>query len=160
MLCTNCGKEPAQQYTRTVDGKVVTVELCPSCYNKLYPEKESNFFLSVLNSMDCADSVRPVCGMTFGEFRRTGLLGCAGCYEAFRTPLAKTVRSVQGSVLHRGKRPARADAEERYDRLRAYVTRRETLREEMEEAMRTHDYERAQRLQRALKAMSVAEGDE
>ena len=70
------------------------------------------------------------------------------------------MRSVQGSVLHRGKRPARADAEERYDRLRAYVTRRETLREEMEEAMRTHDYERAQRLQRALKAMSVTEGDE
>ena len=160
MLCTNCGKEPAQQYTRTVDGKVVTVELCPSCYNKLYPEKESNFFLSVLNSMDCADSVCPVCGMTFGEFRRTGLLGCAGCYEAFRTPLAKTVRSVQATVLHTRARPAWAEAEGRYGPLRVYVTRRETLREEMEEAMRTHDYERAQRLQRALKAMSVTEGDE
>lgn len=160
MLCTNCGRQSAQQYKRIVDGKEVTVCLCPTCYQKLYPEKESNFFLSVLRSVDGVDAVCPVCGMTFGEFRRTGLLGCAGCYRAFRAPLAKTVRSIQGSERHCGKRPTRADAEERYDRLRAYIARRETLREEMERAMRSHDYERAQQLQQALKAMSLSEDDQ
>lgn len=160
MLCTNCGRRPAQQYKRIVDGKEVIVELCPACYQKLYPEKESNFFLSVLSSVDGVDAACPVCGTTFGEFRRTGLLGCAGCYEAFRVPLSKTVRSVQGSTQHRGKRPTQADAEERYDRLRAYIARREALREEMERAMRRHDYERAQQLQQALKAMSLSEDDQ
>lgn len=157
MLCTNCGQNTAQRFHCTVDGKEVFVNLCPACFRKLYPEKESNFFLSVLNNVEGEDGVCPVCGMTFREFRRTGLLGCASCYETFRVPLSATVRSVQGGVLHRGKRPVRADAEERYDRLRTYAARRAQLREEMEEAMRSHDYERAQRLQAELKAIAFSE---
>lgn len=156
LLCTNCGKAPAQAYTRRAGGKEVTVLLCPACYRKLYPEKESSFFLSVLGGADGVDAVCPVCGTNYKEFRRTGLLGCAGCYEAFRAPLTETVRSLHGSILHRGKRPVRLGAEERYDRLMADTARRAALREEMEQAMREHDYARAGELRRLLKAMASA----
>ena len=37
----------------------------------------------------------PRCGMKLGEFRKTGLLGCAGCYCAFREEILPTVRRVQ-----------------------------------------------------------------
>ena len=153
MLCHNCGKRPAQKFIRNVDGKSVTVELCPACYRALYTEKPWTGFASLMGEETQNDAVCPVCGTTFGEFRRTGLLGCAGCYSAFREQLFLTVRGIQANLRHAGKRPE-SHTEEDYDRVRAYVSRQETLREQIEEAMRRHDYAAARRLQQALRDLS------
>ena len=158
MLCENCGKRPAQKFVRTVEGRQLTIELCPECYRALYPEKESGAFAALVGASGREDAACPVCGTTFGEYRRTGLLGCAGCYSAFREELCSAVRGIQGKLRHTGKRPEQ-QAEEEYDRMRAYVSRRELLREKLEVAMRGHDYIAARRLQRELRELA-ARGEE
>lgn len=48
------------------------------------------------------------CGLTYAQFRSTGMLGCAGCYEAFAGPLAPLVsRAHEGATHHVGKAPKR-----------------------------------------------------
>ena len=158
MLCENCGRRPAQKFTKKVGGRELTVELCPECFRALYPEKESVAFASLVGAGGREDAACPVCGMTFGEFRRTGLLGCAGCYRAFREDVLATVRGIQGKLHHTGKHPD-TQAEERYDRMRAYLTRRESLREKLEEAMRGNDYSAARRLQRELRELADDAGE-
>lgn len=153
MLCENCGKRPAQKFIRNVDGKEVVVELCPVCFRTLYAKKPGTTFTSLMGTPAREDAACPVCGTTFGEFRRTGLLGCAGCYDAFREELTSTVRGIQGKLRHTGKRPE-AHTEEDYDRMRAYVSQRELLREQAEEAMRRHDFVTARRLQQELRRLS------
>ena len=114
MLCENCGKNPAQKFIRKTGGREIVVELCPACYRTLYPEKENDFFPAFLGSGVSAEKACPACGTTMAEFRRTGLLGCAYCYSAFREELLETVRNMhnmQGEVRHTGKRPE-ASAEE------------------------------------------------
>lgn len=152
MLCENCGKNPAQTYIRNANGKQIEVHLCSACYRALYPEKENDFFTSFVDGGAGGRSC-PACGTTFDEFRRTGLLGCAQCYSAFREELTNTVRGIQGKVRHVGKRPS-VGAEEKYDMMRAYVTQRETLKEGLEKAMRERDYETARRLQRELRLLN------
>ena len=157
MLCENCGKNPAQKFIRKVGGREIEVELCPACYRALYPEKENDFFTAFLGSGTPAGKACPACGTTMAEFRRTGLLGCAYCYSAFREELIQTVRNMhnmQGEVRHTGKRPE-ASAEENYDRARDFAARKEAPIERLEQAMRRGDYAEARRLQGELKALSA-----
>ena len=162
VVCQNCKKRPATvNFIETVGGETVALHLCEQCYKYKYGEFESTAMGAMLNGLfgepeQPVKKVCKVCGMRFEDYERTGLLGCAGCYEAFRAPLTETVRSLHGSILHRGKRPVRLGAEERYDRLMADTARRAALREEMEQAMREHDYARAGELRRLLKAMASA----
>ncbi|MEX2673528.1 MAG: UvrB/UvrC motif-containing protein [Phycisphaeraceae bacterium] len=81
------------------------------------------------------------CGMTYEEFRKSGLLGCAQCYETFEkalTPLLE--RAHEGASRHLGKVPTHAGINElRQQRLRQ-------LRRELEEAVAAEQYERAAKL--------------
>ncbi len=155
MLCENCGKRPAQTFVKAVNGKELHVQLCPECFRALYPEKESTAFSALAGAMR-EDTVCPVCGTSFAQFRKSGLLGCAGCYQAFREALSATVRGMQGKLYHTGKRPEQ-QTEEGYDRMRAYVTRREALREQLERAVREHDFAAARKLEKALRTLSEEE---
>ena len=150
MLCENCGKRPAQTFIRKTEGHEVAVRLCPECYRALYPERDS--FSARMNGAGREDTACPVCGTTLEQFRATGLLGCAKCYDAFREELTSAVRGIQGKLRHTGKRPE-AHTEEEYDRTRAYVTRRASLREQLEAAMRDKDYAAARRLEQELRSL-------
>ena len=85
------------------------------------------------------------CGLTYDEFRRTGLLGCPECYRAFETALAPLLeRAHEGACRHVGKAPSRAGVDEvRQQRLRQ-------LRRELDEAVASEQYERAARLRDQL----------
>jgi protein arginine kinase activator len=48
----------------------------------------------------------PGCGMTYAQFRQTGLLGCPQCYEAFESQLLPLIaRAHEGGTRHVGKTP-------------------------------------------------------
>jgi protein arginine kinase activator len=85
------------------------------------------------------------CGTTYEEFRKTGLLGCPDCYDAFApalTPLLE--RAHEGASRHVGKVPSRAGVDElRHQRLLQ-------LRRELEEAVASEQYERAAKLRDQL----------
>lgn len=53
----------------------------------------------------------PRCGITFGDFKSTGLLGCSYCYEHFSKSLIPTIKRVQGGLVHVGKIPMNASKE-------------------------------------------------
>src|SRR4029453_13321390 len=49
------------------------------------------------------------CGLTFAQFRQTGRVGCAECYNAFEAELAPLIERAQnGGTHHTGKTPRRA----------------------------------------------------
>lgn len=88
------------------------------------------------------------CGMTYSEFRRTGLLGCAGCYETFDPILKPLVqRAHLGGNRHVGKIPVRAGA----DQLRQH--RLTQLRRELDDAVTNEEYERAAQLRDELNTL-------
>lgn len=87
---------------------------------------------------------------TYAEFQKTGMLGCAECYQAFRKELAPVITRVQGRTQHAGRRPPVSEEEQaRQDRM-------EELRSQMEAAVAEENFEEAARLRDELRAMTPA----
>jgi protein arginine kinase activator len=88
----------------------------------------------------------PSCGMTFGQFRQSGTLGCADCYETFDQQLGALIERAQnGATHHRGKTPARAGGS--VDRQRLV----QQLVKELDQAVAAEQYERAAQLRDHLR---------
>ncbi len=96
----------------------------------------------------------PTCGLPYAEFRQTGLLGCADCYNAFAGPLeALLERAHEGGSRHVGKMPKRLQASSTGRKVTAKADvvggpadrseRLKVLNRQLEEAVRTEQYERA-----------------
>lgn len=146
MICTNCQKRNADARRRNVNGKEITLYLCPECYAKLYPDSDADFFTSFMGNVGGRkDKACPSCGTTLGSFRRKGLLGCAECYRVFRSELIPSVRYIQGKIYHEGKSPS-ADAEANY----SLVREQEALKPQLERMLREGDFEGAERLKERL----------
>ena len=94
--------------------------------------------------------VCPKCGETYAEFQKTGMLGCAACYQAFRRELEPVITRVQGRTQHAGRRPPVSEEEQ------ARQTRMEELRTLMEAAVAQENFEEAARLRDELRAMTPA----
>lgn len=100
------------------------------------------------------------CGLTFREFRHSGLLGCAVCYRAFGDRLDKLlVRAHEGGTQHIGKRPPEpAGGTGTAHRIEEIKYRSEHLRRKLQDAIEREDYEQAARLRDELsKAQSELE---
>ncbi len=148
MICSRCGKETSQIYVTRVGEEDTRLSLCPDCHRALalntagllpYNEKGGE------TGGEC-----PVCGTTYRDFRRSGLLGCANCYRAFRRAILPVIRSVQADVRHHGKKQDNG-AEEYYDRIRTLVDRIDTLKGKIEEELRNGDFSRTKELSAELK---------
>lgn len=89
----------------------------------------------------------PVCSHTWNDFRRTGRFGCSECYNTFRQSAAATIRQIHSTTTHRGKIPA--NASEGLLRKREY----EQLKQKLQEAVKTEDYESAAKLHKQIREM-------
>jgi protein arginine kinase activator len=94
----------------------------------------------------------PECGHPFADFKSSGLLGCASCYDAFAATIGPVVeRAHGGATQHVGRVPLLgAAAGERT----AAVQR---LLKELESCIAAEQYERAARLRDRIREMR-AEG--
>jgi protein arginine kinase activator len=115
-----CGKHEATIHlTEIVNDKMVELHICETCAKEksveLTPPMAFNDILSGLvdftggKSPEKNNSVCPECTMTFEEFRDSGRLGCAACYESFKDELTPLIKNVQGVTHHIGKRPSEMD---------------------------------------------------
>ncbi len=94
------------------------------------------------------------CGMTFAQFRQSGILGCAECYEAFAEQLSILIQRTQGGATHHvGKSPRRAGKS--LDRQ----LERQRLIKQLDAAVDAEQYERAAKLRDMLNMMEVNDGD-
>lgn len=88
------------------------------------------------------------CGLSYGRFRQSGLLGCPQCYDAFEHRLARLIEQAQcGGAHHCGKTPQRAGGS--IDRQR----RIQQLVQALDQAVAAEQYERAAELRDRLHEM-------
>lgn len=87
----------------------------------------------------------PACGITWQEIKSKGRFGCPEDYTAFSGEVASLLESIHGTSAHAGRGP---------ERMLAILARRreETrLRQELAEAVRAEDFEKAARVRDALR---------
>ena len=153
MQCEECGIRPAEvMMTTVIGGQTTTRHLCRECVKKYKAGDIQAVLAVVLSAMgqpkNVPDITCPSCGETFAEFQKTGMLGCAECYQAFRGELTPLITRVQGRTQHAGRRPPVSQAEQ--ERL----ARMESLHAQMEAAVAVENFEEAARLRDALRAMT------
>lgn len=147
--CDHCDGVPVVTEVVVKDGKKTEHHLCEKCAAEMgiAPEPHSSINDLITNFVMSHGSARRApseggcchgCGLTFAQFRKSGLLGCAGCYSAFEAQLGPLIeRAHEGGTHHIGKIPSRAGAsQERQERIGA-------LRRQLCDAIEAEQYERA-----------------
>ena len=144
MQCERCGQKEAKvQYTEVTGGVNQEIHLCEICAKKEGIEKSPilpQFLAGMAEELDKdvqkeeQELQCPHCGLSYGEFRRIGRLGCPSCYEAFSKKLKPLLRRLHGSTQHIGKSAAVGDGKK--DELRS-------LQMELEQAIGEEAYEKA-----------------
>ena len=90
------------------------------------------------------------CGHSFGEYRKTMLMGCSECYHAFFDLLQKDLAKYHGSTFHSGRRPGEK-VQETDNRLFTLVE----LRKRMEQSISREDYSEAARLRDEIRLLEA-----
>jgi protein arginine kinase activator len=142
MVCDVCKEGDAVVQLTQIEGTGVRLlHLCERCAAERGVETSSStakpqitdFLQSVHQAMQATqgDAARcAFCSATFRDFRSTGRLGCAHCYDAFEKSMRDLLRRVHGSSQHVGRRyepPATAElpdggtANELRDRLKRAI---------------------------------------
>ena len=165
MLCENCKKNTATTYFKqTVNGKTREVFLCSECAAKLgLGDSFSNFgnfgfglsaMSDLLGAYSAPASAKcPTCGISLNEVSRSGMMGCADCYDTFRDYLRRLLPRISGNKIHSGKVP-HAQQTPAQDEIPA-------LKKRLEEAVKTENFEEATVLRdkiRELEAKNQTEG--
>ena len=163
MLCTNCNSNNATfHYKQIKGGNMTEVHLCNECAHALgYISKSESIFDigGLLNDFIAPPKSATVktaaqcqnCGTTYGEFRRTGLLGCDRCYDAFGAVIESSLSRIQPSTTHKGSLGG-ADGKkiEKKNELAA-------CKAELQKAILEERYEDAAVLRDKIKKMEVEE---
>ena len=141
--------------TTVVNGQTTTRHLCRECLKKYQSENLQTVLAAVLSTLvgktqQTPDITCPRCGETYAEFQKSGMLGCAECYQAFRTQLTPLLIRTQGRSQHAGRRPPVSEEDQ------ARLSRMEELRKLMEAAVSEENFEEAARLRDELRAMTPA----
>lgn len=167
MLCQKCSKNEATTHIkRVVNGEATESHLCSSCaqalgYDSIFggfdlsiPNIFSSFFGDSLLSLGGVKTERcEKCGSSFDDIVRSGMVGCADCYEKFYDKLLPSIQRIHGKTKHAGKKPpvskkAQATAPEK--------TKEEIILEkeqEMKAAVEAQEFEKAAVLRDELKTL-------
>lgn len=167
-LCERCTKPATVHMTEISGGKPHEVHLCDACAQEAGYVQQSHVpinellsqFLKTHAQVSDAPTTRcSDCGMTWQEFKDTGLLGCPKDYELFLNQLSGVIERAQngathhtGKILHAGGR-ALGPAEDAVQLRLAELNR---LRKELAVAVEAESYEKAARLRDQIRALESA----
>ena len=166
MLCNKCKKREAKvYYTEIVDGVKKEQHLCEDCateYTSFYmgtsttdQELTLGSLLSTIlgnyyvNSMSEEDQTEKElycdgCGMTYSEFMHVGMFGCDKCYDSFEKVLEKSIKNIQGSDTHTGKKPK--GFETKTEKLVKGLPEIDKLSIRLQEAIEKEEFEEAAKI--------------
>jgi protein arginine kinase activator len=173
MQCEICKIKTATVHlTEIIDGQRTESHLCQACAQKEGVIIKSQLSLNeLLSSLIAAhqqtdeqleadaDMSCPVCGMTMELFRKNALLGCPNDYEVFGKSLQQIIEKAHdGNLTHKGKFPAGVSQPVVSSAIKDQVEIKteneiETLKKQLEKAVRDEDYELAAKLRDQLKAL-------
>lgn len=160
--CQRCKKARATVHlTDCTGGEPRERHLCDECAEKEgLTLKQQAGITSILekfvqHSMKVEEVARmtcPECGISFAEFRNTGLLGCPNDYVAFEKLLLPLLeRAHDGRTEHMGKQPGGSDDD---SNTRATIVQ---LRRDLDRAIETEEYELAAKLRDQIRVISDVE---
>ncbi len=148
---------------------MVAVDLCSQCAASagLLPAEQLplneilNEFVRAHSEMAAADSPRCAdCGMTWQEFKDTGLLGCVKDYEIFGQELEAVIeKAQQGAKRHTGKpRMSRMVGDQAVEtgattRQAGTAMAIKQLRTELAQAVEAESYEQAAKLRDQIRSL-------
>lgn len=173
MMCDECGIRPAVVHLTTiVGGEVQKKNLCSACMTKIQKQMPatvdldglagllSGFFQSAQSGGSKEEEKNqttlkcPHCGLSYTAFQKTGLLGCAQCYQAFREPLEVILKRIHGSTQHTGRVPRKE-----YNSISVHI-QIDQLKRQLAQAVAAEEYENAAALRDQIRALQKqAEGD-
>jgi protein arginine kinase activator len=161
MQCQICNERDATIHlTEITDGIRTEMHICERCAAEQDIAVKShipiNELLSNLLAVQPTDEeisggsdqklACPTCGFTLAQFRKEGVLGCPADYEVFEDMLLPLIEKAHdGRTTHCGKVPLRTpvDAKRQLELL--------NLRQRLEAAVRSEDYELAAQLRDKIK---------
>ena len=157
--CQRCGGRATFHVTEIIDGNKVEKHLCEKCAAQegvdiiqagSISDMLEKFILEPAGKLKEGQETAQcdVCGITFGEVRRSGRLGCPIDYDAFEKLLQPMLERAQaGATHHTGKVPRRAKVDQK--KHNALLR----LRAELKGAVATEDYERAAAIRDEIKEL-------
>ncbi|HPB32251.1 MAG TPA: UvrB/UvrC motif-containing protein [Candidatus Sumerlaeota bacterium] len=183
--CQKCHKAPATvKITRIIKGEVNEMHLCQECAAEISPyqmkmnmmQKElKEIFETLLKqagqeetpdipeeesaahpapaSKPKVDTICDVCGFPFETYRKSFFLGCSHCYSVFREHLVPEIRKIHGSLQHTGRIPVR------FQKMIEIQREIETMKRELQEAVRIEDFAKAALIRDRMKEMSREQGE-
>lgn len=178
MLCNRCQKKDAKiLYTEIINGVKKEQHLCEECatdYTSFQMEKPllnsdltlGDLLSTLLENYPVVDkkqlgevnatTVCSSCGTSYEEFVQKGRFGCSKCYKSFGSQLSKTLKGIQGSEIHTGKRP-KGYITTGMDRIMKDFTEIERLSLKLQESIEKEEFEEAARLRDLIKQMKEEE---
>ena len=167
MMCEECGIRPANFHITTIAGDTRTKrDLCAVCmakYQKQLPGLDFTNLVGILTGMlgmgdereeeeentETPELTCEECGMTYKAFRKGGMLGCANCYKAFKTPLDMLLQRIHGNTQHAGHIPGNVRSDMA---IRMSIER---LRQKLSRAIAEEEYEQAAQLRDSIRALQA-----
>ena len=157
MKCEICKKQDANVFIKQViDGVVKKLHACQDCARERgfevklpMPLLKDLLFGGEPGSKPKAparERACPACGMTAAEFRKSSLLGCPACYDAFEDEVAPYLDSLPDNPGHCGKAPVK-------ERMAAETA---AIQRSLKQAVDAQDFEEAARLRDRVKALRDA----
>lgn len=159
MLCCVCKDKQASVHLTQIDGdKVQKVDLCEACAKEKGVNDPKAFSLAdLLLGLGASQEIEqaaggveltcPHCGFTQADFKKSGRLGCAECYQTFAEPLAGLLKTMHRGTRHVGKVPqALQQNRDLMDKLKQF-------QKQLDKAVAEEDYEQAAKLRDEIKRL-------
>ena len=164
MICDVCKTNEASVFlTQIVEGKMQKVNLCENCSKAKGVDDPTGFALAdLLLGLGAAQEIERgsggvaqrcgACGFSQADFKKTGRLGCAQCYETFGEGLTSLLKAMHKGTTHAGKVPARIS------RILERENAMKTLQRDLQQAVANENYESAAQLRDQIRQLETAEG--
>ncbi len=142
MLCNMCNERNAVLLVQQVslNGKK-EIHLCPECAKSrgIAVEKSSvgTSIENLINSVSLPKKGCYVCGKTFEEIQKSGLLGCPECYISFSIEIESILEKKGLDTPFVGTMP------KKLEHFRSVLTDRITIQKKLDASIEQEDFEKA-----------------
>jgi len=157
MLCDLCHKNTATVHlTEIINGKIMELHICHECAHlksdELRHQLNITEFLGGVTARESREDDSgflccPFCGISFDDFKKKGLLGCAHCYVTFKHRLIAIIEKIHGTLYYKGKISSVVSEEVILDKKLA------DLKKRLERSVQIEAYEEAANIRDKIKEL-------